>query len=126
MKYLVNDPVRDVIGHDQVQLVHLVVHLKTNLRDKFNKYIEKNSSYINCLKTIGLILVSIVYFESKIFVFQLSKPFSLFTFIATFFWPSTLLQYPCFSTPWIGVLLDDSNCLLLVWGACIRSHNVYY
>ena len=45
MKYLIDDPVRDVIGHDQVQLVHLVVHLKTNLWDKFNKDIEKFRSY---------------------------------------------------------------------------------
>ena len=25
--------------------------------------------------------------------------------------------YPCLLTPWIGVLLDESDCLLLVWGA---------
>ena len=25
-------------------------------------------------------------------------------------------------TPWIGVLLDESDCLLLVWGACSRGH----
>ena len=29
--------------------------------------------------------------------------------------------YPCLLTPWIGALLDKSNCLLLIWGACSRN-----
>ena len=32
--------------------------------------------------------------------------------------------YPHLSTHWIGVFLDDSNCLLLVWGPCKRSHDL--
>ena len=39
------------------------------------------------------------------------------------FMPSSLSwEYPCPSTPLIGVLLDESNCLLLIWGACSRSN----
>ena len=27
--------------------------------------------------------------------------------------------------PWIGILLDESNCLLLIWGACSCSHPLH-
>ena len=30
--------------------------------------------------------------------------------------------YPRLSTPWIGVLLDEGNCLILEWGAYSRDH----
>ena len=35
-----------------------------------------------------------------------------------FFTISSCCGYSCLSTPWIGVLLDESNCFLLIWGGC--------
>ena len=37
------------------------------------------------------------------------------------FLPSSLWRVSSPFTPWIGVLLDEKNYLLLIWGACSRS-----
>ena len=38
-----------------------------------------------------------------------------------FFYYLPWYGYPRLSTPWIGVLLNESDCLLLVWGACSQD-----
>ena len=40
-----------------------------------------------------------------------------------------LIIFPCYGyshllIPWIGVFLDDIDCLLLIWGACSRGLNI--
>ena len=39
-----------------------------------------------------------------------------------FFLPSSLLLVFSPFHPWIGVLLDESDCLLLIWWACSHGH----
>ena len=68
---------------------------------------------------IDTVLISTILRNKSDFYFSLSIQYNLIweLFIVTPF----SCGYPPLLTPWVGVLHDESNCLLLPWGACSSS-----